>query len=97
MLWILLVLVFVSSHVLADCYNFTTLADMNDYNYNHPIVSNELRPQPSLNLGEAALGGMIPTSVMVLLIALVRILQIYQRRRNQPLQQAPPAVEPINH
>lgn len=34
-------------------------------------------------MAEAALGGMIPTSLIVLLAAIIRILQIYKQRRQQ--------------
>ena len=96
MLSILLALVLVSNNDLADCYNFTTMSNMDDFNNIHPILPDErqLPPPPSLNYGEAALGGMIPTSVFVLLVALMRILRIYQQRRNRPVE-ANRAVEPV--
>ncbi len=43
----------------------------------------EREPQ-KLALGEAALGGMMSTSIMILLMALIRIMQIYQRRMRTP-------------
>lgn len=35
----------------------------------------------NLSLGEAAISGMIPTSIIILLMAIIRILQMLQRRR----------------
>ena len=49
----------------------------------------ESHEKPNLILGQAMLGGMLPTSLLIILIAIVRVLQTYQRRqRNAP--------EPIN-
>ena len=36
-----------------------------------------------INIGEAALGGMIPTSLIILLAALIRVLQLYKQRKQQ--------------
>ena len=57
----------------------------------HPILPDErqLPPSQSLNFGEAAIGGMIPTSVIVLLVAFIRILRVYQQRRNRPVEAQP--------
>ena len=95
MLAILLALVLVSNNVLADCYNFATMSNMDDFSNVHPILPDERQPPPlPLNFAEAALGGMIPTSVIVLLVALIRILRIYQQRRNRPVE-AHRAVKPV--
>ena len=34
-----------------------------------------------LRLGEGAIGGLIPTSLMILLVAILRIIKLYQQRR----------------
>jgi len=36
---------------------------------------------PGISLAEGMAGGMIPASLMILLTALIRIIQLYQRRR----------------
>ena len=38
---------------------------------------------PRLLLSEGAIGGMIPTSICILLLALIRIIRIYQQRRRR--------------
>ena len=38
-------------------------------------------------LGEAALGGMIPTSFIIVLLAILRILQIYKQKQQQKKQE----------
>ena len=45
------------------------------------------RNQQQLIIGEAALGGIGSTSVLIILMAILRILQIYKRRRQQQQQQ----------
>jgi len=42
-----------------------------------------LRDDPGLRLGEGAIGGMIPTSIVILLLAIIRIMKIYSQRRRQ--------------
>ena len=39
-----------------------------------------------VRLGEGALGGMIPTSIMILLVAIIRMIKIYLERRQYKLQ-----------
>ena len=39
-----------------------------------------IETQPQLILGQAILGGMLPTSFLIILIAIVRVLKEYQRR-----------------
>ena len=34
-----------------------------------------------LRLGEGAIGGLIPTSLMILLVAILRIFKLYQQRQ----------------
>ncbi len=34
----------------------------------------------TLLLGEGALGGLIPTAFMIILVAVIRIIKLYQRR-----------------
>ena len=65
MMWALLLLL-VSQ---AFCHNFTA-----EYVLQAP-------PPQRLHLGEAAIGGMIPTSVLIVVVAILRIIQNYQRRR----------------
>ena len=43
--------------------------------------------QQELMIGEAALGGIGSTSVLIILMAILRILQIYKQRRQQQQQQ----------
>ena len=38
---------------------------------------------PGLTIGEGALGGLIPSSIIILLAALIRILQLYEHRRRE--------------
>ena len=38
---------------------------------------------PHLTLGEGAIGGMIPTSICILLLALIRIVRVYQQHRRK--------------
>ena len=52
--------------------------EMDDF-YNLP---NE-EQLPHLTLSEGAIGGMIPTSICILLLALIRIIRIYQQRRRR--------------
>ena len=59
--------------VLLNCIFTIVLAQ------NITIVHPELRRI----VGEAALGGMIPTSVIIILAALLRILQIYKQRQTE--------------
>ena len=40
-----------------------------------------LPSEPSLRLGEGAIGGLIPTSLMILLLAVLRIWKLYQQRQ----------------
>ena len=42
-----------------------------------------LHDDPGLRLGEGAIGGMIPTSIAILLLAILRIVKIYSQRRRQ--------------
>ena len=45
-------------------------------------VSNVYYDTSSRNhFGEAAVGGLIPTSIMIIVMAVLRIVQLYQRRR----------------
>ena len=43
-----------------------------------------------LRLGEGAIGGLIPTSLMILLVAILRIIKLYQQRR--PYKRSPRGV-----
>ena len=45
------------------------------------------RNQQQLMIGEAALSGIGSTSVLIILMAILRILQIYKQRRQQQRQQ----------
>lgn len=47
------------------------------------ILPDERQPPPGLSIGEAALGGMIPTSICIILLALVRIIRMMQERRRR--------------
>ena len=38
---------------------------------------------PHLTLGQGAIGGMIPTSICILLLALIRIVRVYQQHRRK--------------
>ena len=38
---------------------------------------------PHLTLSEGAIGGMIPTSICILLLALIRIVRLYQQHRRK--------------
>ena len=38
---------------------------------------------PHLTLSEGAIGGMIPTSICILLLALIRIVRVYQQHRRK--------------
>ena len=38
---------------------------------------------PGLTFGEGALGGLIPSSIIILLAALIPILQLYKQRRRE--------------
>ena len=38
---------------------------------------------PHLTLGQGAIGGMIPTSICILLLALIRIVRVYQQHRHK--------------
>ena len=44
-------------------------------------------PNEQFILGEAAVGGMISTSIIVILAAILRILQFYRQRRYHPQHQ----------
>ena len=49
----------------------------------------ESEEHPTLILGEAMLGGMLPTSLLIILIAIIRVIQMHQRRQRN-------ATDPIN-
>ena len=49
----------------------------------------ESEERPTLILGEAMLGGMVPTALLVILIAIIRALQMHQRRQRK-------VADPIN-
>ena len=53
----------------------------------HLFDSSYHRNQQQLVIGEAALGGIGSTSVLIILMAILRILQIYKQRRQQQQQQ----------
>ena len=38
---------------------------------------------PHLTFSEGAIGGMIPTSICILLLALIRIVRVYQQHRRK--------------
>ena len=38
---------------------------------------------PHLTLSEGAIGGMIPTSICIILLALIRIVRVYQEHRRK--------------
>ena len=38
---------------------------------------------PSLTIGEGALGGLIPSSIIILLAAVFKILQLYKERHRE--------------
>ena len=42
-----------------------------------------LPDEPGMRLGEGAIGGMIPTSIAILLLAILRIVKLYSQRRRQ--------------
>ena len=49
----------------------------------------ESQEPPNVILGQAMLGGMLPTSLLIILIAIVRALKLYQRRqRGDPINTA---------
>ena len=63
----------------------------------HLFDSSYHRNQQQLMIGEAALGGIGSTSVLIILMAILRILQIYKQRRQQQQQQQQQQQEPQQH
>ena len=43
-------------------------------------LPNETQEQPNLILSQAILGGMLPTSLLIIWIAIARVLKVYQQR-----------------
>lgn len=39
--------------------------------------------QDKLKIGEAAVGGMVPTAFIIILAAILRIIQLYKQRKEQ--------------
>lgn len=44
-------------------------------------LGDETHNQPPLILGQAVLGGVLPTSVLIILIVIIRALKLYQQRQ----------------
>ena len=44
-------------------------------------LPDESHDRPKLMLSQAILGGMLPTTLLIILVAIVRVLQVYQRRQ----------------
>ena len=52
-------------------------------------LPDESQEQSNLVLGQSMVGGMLPTALLIMLIAIVRALKLYQQRQHAP-------AEPIN-
>lgn len=57
-----------------------TTTDMSNVTHGYPILPDERQPH-SITLGDAAVGSLIPTSAIIVLAAVIRILQVMQQRR----------------
>lgn len=66
---------------------FSVFALTGAQNSSSLLYYQQQQPSDSLYLGEGALGGMIPTSIIVVLAAILRILQMYRQKQRIPQEQ----------
>lgn len=67
--------------VCSSAYNITM--EPLDYNFTlEPMLPNEKGHLPNhMRLSEVALGGMIPTTLIIVLVTILRIMQLYKKRK----------------